>query len=226
MLSEAASYLIVNFHGLGKRPSWVAAEEAFNWCDDPGEYCNYLDAIAELSAKIPVRITFDDGNASDFEIATPALVERGLKADFFVCAGRLGQAGYCDASAIRDMVGAGMTIGSHGWGHVDWRRASDSELQQEIETAAATLEDALGTSVDSVAIPFGSYDARVMRRLGRFRKVYTSDRGFARHGKRILPRKSFNRNWTDTTIAQTVSAPPSALARVKHELVMIYKRSR
>jgi peptidoglycan/xylan/chitin deacetylase (PgdA/CDA1 family) len=226
MSLDQTPYLVVNYHGLGAMPSWVQSEEAFYWCEDAGAFAAHLDVMAEHSSCSTVQITFDDGNASDFEIATPALVERGLTADFFVCAGRIGQDRYLDATAIRDMRAAGMGIGSHGWGHVDWRRASDSELEQEIEGATKKLEDTLGEGVDSVAIPFGSYDRRVMRRLGSFRTVFTSDRGFARGGKRILPRMAYTRDWTASTIPQLASAPPTALAQIKHDLVMTLKRNR
>ena len=40
-----------------------------------------------------VRISFDDGNASDIELALPRLEERGLRATFFVLAGRLDEPG-------------------------------------------------------------------------------------------------------------------------------------
>lgn len=226
MSLDRKPYLVVNFHGLGQMPSWVQPDEAFYWCEDVGDFSAHLDRIVEHSAGGAIQITFDDGNASDFEIATPALLARGLKADFFVCAGRIGQDRYLDATAIRDMRSAGMGIGSHGWGHVDWRRASDSELEQEIEGATARLEDVLGESIDSVAIPFGSYDRRVIRRLESFRTVFTSDQGFARRGKRILPRMDYTRDWTGSTIAQIVSAPPTPLALMKRDLKMTYKRNR
>ena len=47
-----------------------------------------------------MRISFDDGNASDLEIGLPALLERGLTATFFVLAGRLGRPGSLDADEV------------------------------------------------------------------------------------------------------------------------------
>ena len=63
---------------------------------------------------MPVVITFDDGNESDALIALPELVKRNLKAFFFVVGGRIGLPHYLDRVALRDLISAGMEIGSHG----------------------------------------------------------------------------------------------------------------
>ena len=57
-----------------------------------GRFCQALDRIVAMGAEAP-RISFDDGNASDVGIALPELERRGLKAVFFLLAGRLGQPG-------------------------------------------------------------------------------------------------------------------------------------
>ena len=157
--------LVLSFHGLGSVPDGVVADERPYWCDED-VFVAILDAIPAVSkaAGILIEITFDDGNASDALIATPALADRGLHASFFVCAGRIGSPGYLDAAAMAEMRSAGMQIGSHGWGHVDWRKADDQTLTREIETARQTIADAIGDAVEEVAIPFGSYDRRVIGR--------------------------------------------------------------
>ena len=81
-------------------------------------------------------ITFDDGNQSDAKIALPALVKRGLRASFFICAGRIGRPGYLDRVAIRDLLDAGMEVGSHGMRHLDWRKIDDTTLNVEISRRA------------------------------------------------------------------------------------------
>ena len=69
----------------------VSAEELFFWITRQA-FTTLLDNIVAAQAKVdvPITITFDDGNASDAVIALPELVRRGLKAAFFVCAGRIG----------------------------------------------------------------------------------------------------------------------------------------
>ena len=84
-------------------------------------FCSILDDVPRVCRdwRRPIEITFDDGNASDVEVALPALRERGLAATFFVCAGRIGEPGYLDADQLRELADAGMSVGSHGWDHVD-----------------------------------------------------------------------------------------------------------
>ena len=109
--------LVLDIHGLGPKPSHVEPDETYYWCEDISIFERILDAVPEVSTRsgTPIQITFDDGNASDFAYALPALVKRGLRASFFVCAGRIGRLGYLDKGAMAEIVAAGMIIGSHGW---------------------------------------------------------------------------------------------------------------
>ena len=212
--------LAVNFHGLGPVPDHVDAGEARVWCADVGLFAALLDSIAVVQAEqgMPVRITFDDGNASDHAIALPLLADRGLAAEFFVCAGRIGQPLYLCTGRMAEMRAAGMTFGSHGWSHINWRTAPAPVLEQEIEAA-------LGQPIDSVAIPFGSYDRRVMARLGGFARIYTSDGGFARLGARYLARNSFTTDWSAHSLID-LAAGRSTLRQRKRDLIGLIKRLR
>src|SRR3954452_17033988 len=86
-----------------------------------------------------VRITFDDGNISDYVHGLPALMERGLNATFFVVGGRIGAPGFLHAEAVRALLDAGMQIGSHGMEHRRWRGPSERELRSELEHSKAAL---------------------------------------------------------------------------------------
>ena len=152
--STGAREVFLNFHGVGEpRSDTDRAERNYWWDEQPFLLC--LDEIsAEMSDRSSaVVITFDDGNASDVEIAMPALLERKMTASFFVCAGRVGAPGYLDAPAIRRLLAAGMRVGSHGMHHVDWRTLDDSSLHVEVAVAKRKLEDVCGTRIDEVSIP-------------------------------------------------------------------------
>lgn len=220
--------LVLDIHGIGHQPAWVEVDEDEYWCDRPQTFEGLLDRIPEVQAACGTRIelTFDDGNASDATVALPALVRRGLPASFFVCAGRINKPGYLDRAALRDLLAAGMQIGSHGWSHVDWRRVDDATLEIEVDGARREIEDAIGQGVRAVAIPFGSYDRRVLRRLGSFSTLYTSDGGFAREGSRMVPRTSYRKDWTDTTLAELAGARESLPARARRAVVLAIKRMR
>jgi peptidoglycan/xylan/chitin deacetylase (PgdA/CDA1 family) len=229
MGSTAAGHpqLVVNFHGLGPIPEHVGIDESYFWCVDVGLFSALFDSIVAMQARnsLPVRITFDDGNISDHAIALPLLIERGLTAEFFVWAGRIGADHYVDAGQMAEMLSAGMSIGSHGWNHVNWRRADAATLDQEIDTAKSRIEAEIGQPIDSVAIPFGSYDRRVVSRLGGFSTIYNSDGGLTRAGARHMARNSYTRNWSAQSIAN-LAGSQSAAQQLKRDLFGMIKRLR
>src|SRR5262245_13348489 len=110
--SKLAQELILSLHGIGTPHDHVRAEESFFWVTQQA-FATLLESIVatRATASVPVLITFDDGNASDAVVALPGLVKRGLKASFFICAGRIGAAHYLDRSALADLLAAGMEIG-------------------------------------------------------------------------------------------------------------------
>jgi peptidoglycan/xylan/chitin deacetylase (PgdA/CDA1 family) len=203
----------VNFHGLGPVPDRIGSAEREFWCDDDDRFRSILDSIGTVPQHVSVELTFDDGNISDATIAMPALLERGITACFFVCAGRIGQPGYLDSSAMRDLISAKMEIGSHGWGHVNWRRADDKTLDIEIDEARKKIADVVGCVVDKAAIPFGYYDRRVLRRLrcsqNEIKTVFTSDGGRVQHTQWMLPRETYVTSWNESTLAELATRPLS-----------------
>ena len=170
----------LNLHGLGEPPDHIPSEDACYWL--PAElFVEVLDRVAHVPH---VRLTFDDGNASDFEVAVPELVKRGLRAEFFVLAGRIGRPGYLEPSNIREMVSAGMGVGLHGMDHRSWAQCDGAELEVEIDEARRQIESITGKQVTRAACPFGAYNASCLRKLrtAGFERVYTSDGGVARAG--------------------------------------------
>jgi len=167
----------LTFHGLGEPPRALDGGEAGTWVDAK-RFEALLDAVA---GRDDVRITFDDGNASDVAIGLPALAARGLTATFFVVAGRLGREHFLSAAQVRELRDAGMRIGNHGMRHRAWRGLDAAALDEELRVARRMLEDVVGAPVDEAACPFGAYDRRVVGALrrGGYRRVFTSDRGTA-----------------------------------------------
>jgi peptidoglycan/xylan/chitin deacetylase (PgdA/CDA1 family) len=178
----------LTFHGIGPVERALDPGEDRVWVT-ASRFTAALDAVA---GRPDVRITFDDGNASDVTHALPALSERGLTATFFVVAARLGEPHFLSADDVRTLVAAGMTIGSHGLHHRPWRECDDADLEQELTHSRRVLEAVTQTTVDEAACPLGSYDRRVLHALQRagYERVYTSDRGPARAGDWLQPRTS------------------------------------
>ena len=227
--TERRDRLVLNFHGLGSVPNTVGAAERPFWCETD-HFVSALDSIHALmqSTDLRIEITFDDGNASDTEVALPLLRNRDLTASFFVCAGRIGEDGYVDAAAIRELAAAGMGIGSHGWSHVDWRATDDETLAREIDGAREVLAETLAAPVDEVAIPFGSYDRRVLNHLKRsgVGNAFTSDGGRAPRSGWMIPREIYTTAWTADTIPDLVHREPPLTARLRRTLVDTVKRLR
>jgi peptidoglycan/xylan/chitin deacetylase (PgdA/CDA1 family) len=168
------------FHGIGTPADGIPAEEAAYWIG-VDTFHRVMDLVAERS---DVRLTFDDGNASDISVALPDLVGRGRTAEFFVIAGRLGDPGSLSAGEVRVLRRAGMSVGSHGMHHRVWWRLSPADQHEELVVARRLLEEVLGEPVLTAACPLGRYDRSTLTALRRLRydRVYTSDRALARPG--------------------------------------------
>lgn len=220
--------VIINFHGLGAIPGHVDADEARVWCVDPGLYAALLDETREeaRASDIDYLITFDDGNLSDLQIGAQPLLDRGMSAIFFPCAGRIGEKFYLDCGALRELVAAGMAIGSHGWSHTDWRRASPQTMRREIGEARDRIEQAAGAAVTTAAIPFGSYSRRVLRDTAPFETVFTSDAAVANVAARVQPRFSYASDWGRGSVGRALAESRRPLHRLRQNLALFYKRSR
>jgi peptidoglycan/xylan/chitin deacetylase (PgdA/CDA1 family) len=178
----------ITFHGIGRPQRPLEEGESEVWVTR-AQFLSMLDSVARRDG---VRITFDDGNASDVEHAVDALRARGLTATFFVVAGRLGKPAFLDEAGVRELAAAGMDIGCHGMHHRPWRGLGDDDLREELVEAKQVLEAVVERPVTQAACPFGAYDRRVLRTLRRagYEGVYTSDRGTARPGDWLQARTS------------------------------------
>jgi peptidoglycan/xylan/chitin deacetylase (PgdA/CDA1 family) len=221
----AAPTSIVNLtvHGIGPAARVLDPGEHDVWVTVE-QFEEVLDAV---TGRQDVRLTFDDGNASDVEIALPHLMKRELTAQFFVAAGLLGRPGRLDGDGVQELQRAGMRIGSHGWSHCDWRRLAPEHEHEELVAANRVLAELAGGPVSEVSIPFGSYDRRVLRRLREAgaTRVYTSDGGHARHDSwlqaRTSLRSSVNSDWIDKVLGR-----PSVPARARQIAARTVKRLR
>lgn len=226
-VADTRQRLLINFHGIGEPWEGVPEAEVNYWCPCP-EWPAMADCLAEVCERSDVRveITFDDGNVSDLDVALPALVERGLTATFFVCAGRLGKPRFLSVDHIRTLRAAGMGIGSHGWYHRDLRGVPDADMTREVSESRACIGEAVGQDITSFAVPFGSYDRRVLRHLREYETVLTSDRMPAPATGWLTPRYSYVQGWKPDQVRSlfTVGTNPADL--FFRRAVLLYKRLR
>jgi peptidoglycan/xylan/chitin deacetylase (PgdA/CDA1 family) len=181
------------FHGIGTPHRELEAGEDEFWL----EVDQFEQMLATIKRHPFINITIDDGNASDFTHALPALLDHGLTATFFIIAERIDAAGALSSSAIRELVRSGMRIGTHGLAHRPWRTVRGRRLEAEMR-AARIIADVAGAPVREAACPFGSYDRRVLGELRRhgFSRVYSVDLGRAPHAAWLQPRYTVRKDDT------------------------------
>ncbi|TDK46266.1 polysaccharide deacetylase family protein [Antarcticimicrobium luteum] len=179
---------VLIFHGIGEPQRELEPGEAVFWLSR-ARFCEILDRITGMGTTAP-EITFDDGNASDAEIALPELEKRGLRATFFLLSARIGTPGSLSEADVRRLAQAGHTIGLHGATHRDWRRLDAAGRQAEYRDARQRLAELAGAPVTLAAAPFGAYDRRVTEAVDAegFEALYTSDRGQCRNTRFLRPR--------------------------------------
>ncbi|MCL2659507.1 MAG: polysaccharide deacetylase family protein [Acidobacteriaceae bacterium] len=123
------------------------------------------------------EVTFDDGHVSNLEIALPILQKYRMEARFFVTAGWTeSKPGYMSWANLRCLLGAGQQIGAHGWSHTLLTHCHEDELRRELDGTRKTLEDRLGVAVDTMSLPGGRYNQRVLTacRDAGYMQIYTS----------------------------------------------------
>ena len=221
----SGQFVGINFHGVGEPHAGVPADELPYWLS-VARFEVLVARIAALNtAGRDLRITFDDGNASDLLAAAPVLARHGLVGEFFVLTGRFDDPRYLSPAQVRDLLALGHRVGLHGRDHVDWRRLDDAGLAAETQGARDALAAAMGAPVTSVAIPFGAYDRRVMAQLKAtgFTAIHTSDGGMARDGTLVRPRSSLRSDMDDARIEAIMAGAASPVKRMRR-FVSMWKR--
>ena len=150
-----------------------------------------------LSAKLPqqnVLLTFDDAYEDLHRELLRAVEEFKIKPLVFVVAGRIGGKNDWDThqglrprtllslDQIREMQRAGIQFGSHSLTHPLLTKLSTAELIREVRDSKLRLEDAMGTSIEWFAYPYGDVDRRVRAAVleAGYKAAVTTDAGLNR----------------------------------------------
>lgn len=212
------------FHGIGSPQRELEPGEQTYWI----EVDQYLRILDELTTWPSVGISFDDGNASDVRHGLPALLERGLSAQFFVLAGRLRCPGSLDVDDIHELCRYDMGVGTHGMEHRPWRHMDQVTRDRELVEARQQISTITRTNVGAAACPLGRYDRRLLhdlRKLG-YSRVYTSDRRMARGSAWLQPRFSVHAYDTVESLRASVLKRPKLSQRIKGTTAGLVKRVR
>jgi len=199
---------------------------------DPEEFRAYLIAARESRRRaITVRqvpgelggafyaLTFDDGAASDYTTVFPVLRELGLRATFFIVPTLVDTPGCVTWAQLREMVAAGMEIGSHSLTHPFMNALSPGGLHHEFGESKRILEERLGIAVHTASLPRGwepPHLRPVLTELG-YRAFCTSRLGWWYPGADplLMPRITVTRGMLLEDFAAVVGAAPRALWRMQ-----------
>jgi len=123
--------------------------------------------IFDCSPTPEIVITFDDGHASNLDIAAPLLVERKLSAYFFITTGFIGnRKGFMNRSQLKLLSETpGMLVGSHGLTHRFFDDMSGPESLHELLHSRNTLETITGGPCQSISFPGGRYNDLTLSQL-------------------------------------------------------------
>jgi peptidoglycan/xylan/chitin deacetylase (PgdA/CDA1 family) len=164
-------------------------------------------------------LTFDDGAASDYEVAFPILCEHGLRATFFVVPTLVETEGYVTWSQLREMVAAGMEVGSHSLTHPFVDGLDRAALEREFGESKRMLEERLGIAVRSASLPRG-WDSPELRRVLEacgYKTFCTSRVAFWHPGGDpfAVPRVAVRRGMLVEDFSAVLNALPRALWRMQ-----------
>ncbi|MEW6252450.1 MAG: polysaccharide deacetylase family protein [Planctomycetota bacterium] len=159
----------------------------------PAATRKFLDQLAAIRrSQRRLHVTFDDSFANLLTTALPALRAAGRVPLVFVVAENLGRtprwempAGHPDRqevtmdvdqlrAAVRDNL---LRVGSHTLTHRPLADLDESSICHELCESKRRLEALLDVTVEDLALPYGSYDERVLRlaRAAGYRRIYTLD---------------------------------------------------
>lgn len=144
-------------------------EEDIKTLSSNGYTCLSLQQIKQhlqdLSTPLPdkpIILTLDDGYLDNYTNVFPILQQYSMKASFYIITGLVGQADRLTAPQIRQMAAAGMDFGSHTVTHRFLANLTATEMKIELSKSKFDLEQLLGTSVDFIAYPGGSYNSETL----------------------------------------------------------------
>ncbi len=143
----------------------------------PAVFAGHIALVRSLVQDSAGTITFDDAHRSQVQLALPLLSAAGTMAHFFVPTARVGKdPNTADWAQLREIARLGHQIGSHSHTHPLLTQCSPLALQEELTASKKNLEDRLGLAVQTISLPGGRYNARVLAACAQagYARVYTS----------------------------------------------------
>jgi len=117
----------------------------------------------------PVVVSFDDGYASQYDVAGPELRKLGWPGVLNLWTGRLGARGGLTTAQVRTLLAQGWELASHSLTHPDLTKVGATRLAREVSGSRSMLRRLFGVAVNFFCYPYGRTDAAAtaaVRRAG------------------------------------------------------------
>ena len=118
-----------------------------------------LSGSAQAAPATTVSLTFDDGRPSQMA-AEQGLVDRGMKATYFIISSQVGLPGVMSLANLNALKADGMEIGAHTVLHRNLPTLSSDEAKRELCQSRAWLTDK-GFDIYDMAYPYDETNASV-----------------------------------------------------------------
>ncbi len=134
-----------------------------------------------------VAITFDDGYEDNYTGAYPILRGQQFPATFFVSSDLVNTDGYLSTRQMKEMIDAGMEIGSHTRRHSYLPGLSPEQQKDEIFESKRRLEEILGVEVAYFAYPSGGFSDGIKQMVkdAGYKGACTTNRGRERFNRDV-----------------------------------------
>lgn len=133
----------------------------------PDQLLDYLKTGKALPHK-PFMITFDDGNADQWENSIEILDQFNFKALFFIMTVTVGKRNYINEEQIQLLTQWEHYIGCHTWDHQGVNSMKAKDLHWQLEKPKAYLESLTGLPVISFAYPYGEWNDKIIPGLKKY----------------------------------------------------------
>ena len=166
---------VLMYHGIFPDANTRAIDaEDLPYAVSVSDFTHQLDELAKQKVglysgeMIPdIVISFDDGHASNLQLAAPLLKERQLAAYFFITTDFIGKrSGFMSRDELQELsMMPGMCIGSHGMTHRFFDDMTKAEASNELLGSREELETICQSACRSISFPGGRFTQAVLQQV-------------------------------------------------------------
>lgn len=171
---------ILVYHHVRKQEGWAKSTWSWKMTVTPETFERHMQHLAdrgyetitmsEMTAAIrgerampakPVVLTFDDNNASQYDVAVPIMEKHGQKAVFYLVTKYLDTPHLLNRDKALELQAKGHEIESHTLLHRALTGLNDDELRTDLAESKRILEELTGTPITHLCYPGTAHNQRV-----------------------------------------------------------------